>query len=521
MYRQLKLVLQAALLLLIFCGNAFGATYDSTGTWKVHFLDDNEVITATLDQQGDSFKLSFQGTTFYGGTVSGATYSIYGSLYEEGDRTDIHLNFTLSSCAYGSGTNNWIWTNGYHTSRGIENITATRQGACVTPPEPEPQPEPQPQPEPVIPAVPDLKVTSSGMTFTMAWAPVAGANGYRLYYVPCEGSDAVESLDLGTQTRLSFDLWLGACYHTALNAYNAAGQSELSRGYRLSMRNSDTPPLDESQAPGRILFTSSRDGDYELYVVDEDGSNLVKLTENTVMDSMGRWSADGTKIAFIRKSSEVWVMDSDGSNPYRVGSGNTVDFSPDDARLVFSSNTGASYGEYHLFSHDLSSGITTRITNLTGASKSPDWSRGGGRIAFTNKYDRYGELYRNIYTLNAETSEMVRLTDYDDSDAAYPTSPRWSPDGSEILYHMDYFGGGEYYVALMDKDGGNIRRIGDGLSACWSPDGGSIAYSKRDGRYFQIYVTTPSGESHRPLFPETPSAHEFPLDWRGGGGQEE
>ena len=68
----------------------------------------------------------------------------------------------------------------------------------------------------------------------------------------------------------------------------------------------------------KIVFSSDRDGNYEVYVMNADGSNPTNLTNNSADDEDPTWSPDGNKIAFITYrdgKGEVYVMNADGSNP--------------------------------------------------------------------------------------------------------------------------------------------------------------------------------------------------------------
>ena len=70
-------------------------------------------------------------------------------------------------------------------------------------------------------------------------------------------------------------------------------------------------------SPDRIVFISDRDGDFEVYAMDFDGSNQVQLTDNDSWDNRPSWSPDGKKIAFDSDrdgDSEIYIMDPNGSN---------------------------------------------------------------------------------------------------------------------------------------------------------------------------------------------------------------
>ena len=68
----------------------------------------------------------------------------------------------------------------------------------------------------------------------------------------------------------------------------------------------------------RILFTSVRDGNTEVYTMNPDGANPVNLSRHPGADSGPVWSLDGKRIAFTSNrdgNGEIFVMDADGGNP--------------------------------------------------------------------------------------------------------------------------------------------------------------------------------------------------------------
>jgi TolB protein len=66
----------------------------------------------------------------------------------------------------------------------------------------------------------------------------------------------------------------------------------------------------------QIAFASDRDGQVEVYVMDDDGTNLARLTNSTGSDEP-RWSADGLKIMFTTNrdgNQEIYSMNANGSS---------------------------------------------------------------------------------------------------------------------------------------------------------------------------------------------------------------
>jgi hypothetical protein len=68
---------------------------------------------------------------------------------------------------------------------------------------------------------------------------------------------------------------------------------------------------------GKLAYESGDDGDWDIYVVNQDGTGKEQLTHNTVLDREPAWSPDGSQLAFIccsAGSTEVWVMSATGTN---------------------------------------------------------------------------------------------------------------------------------------------------------------------------------------------------------------
>jgi LysM repeat protein len=100
---------------------------------------------------------------------------------------------------------------------------------------------------------------------------------------------------------------------------------------RLTTHDSDTAP---AAVGSRIAFMSARDGNWEVYSIQADGSGLTRLTNHSAQDGLPTWSPDGRSLAFVSNrggSWAIWAMDANGGNQ----------------RKLFDLNGGYGDGEYH------------------------------------------------------------------------------------------------------------------------------------------------------------------------------
>jgi hypothetical protein len=233
-----------------------------------------------------------------------------------------------------------------------------------------------------------------------------------------------------------------------------------------------TPPL--PIANGKIAFTSYRDGNGEIYVMNPDGSNQTNLTNNSAWDDVPSFSPDGTKIVFSSNRDgnfEIYVMNSDGSNQTRLTNNSAQDgnpfFSPDGTKIVFDSYRDGNF-EIYVMNSDGSN--QTRLTNNSAWDGNPSFSPDGTKIAFDSTRDGNWE----IYVMNSDGSNQTRLTNNTESDYA----PSFSPDGTKIVFSSTRDGNYEIYV--MNSDGSNQTRLTNNsawdYAPSYSPDGSKIAF---------------------------------------------
>jgi Tol biopolymer transport system component len=142
-------------------------------------------------------------------------------------------------------------------------------------------------------------------------------------------------------------------------------------------------------------------------------------------------------------------------------------WSPDGSRLVYSTdNPSTSGGDLHSVSAE---GTDPARLTFNGRNDHPAWSPTRGRIAFVHTGVDY--LHQEIWIVAPDGSNPRPLT----SDAGEKTAPRWSPDGSRVLYGRHETG--SYWIRVADGDSGQLIFQAPGFSGTWSPDGSRIAVS--------------------------------------------
>jgi Tol biopolymer transport system component len=213
----------------------------------------------------------------------------------------------------------------------------------------------------------------------------------------------------------------------------------------------------------RIAFTSRRAGDFDVYVMDADGTGTRRLTATKENDGHPTWSPDGDEIAFARDS-DIWVMNADGSNARRVSDPMAEEsqpsWAPDGSWLAYiRREPGTASREIWLMHPDGSQRHV--LLPQTGSSTGPTWSPDSARIAFSSN-EEGGRLFE-IYTVGVDGKGLRTVV---------PTSadnfePSWSPDGSTIAYQE---GGAIFTVELEDGDIDKLTdQANNDSSPAWNP----------------------------------------------------
>src|SRR2546421_9402476 len=252
------------------------------------------------------------------------------------------------------------------------------------------------------------------------------------------------------------------------------------------------PQLSQTAAnggAGKITFQSNRNGNFDIFVMNADGSGVTQLTshpfdeylplfspdgsrivfgrchgicdivvinadgsgERTILNDgfPGAWSPDGNRIV-VAWDDGLYVINADGSGLSRVVDPDFVtDWSPDGRQLMIVSNRD---GDYELYATPLDGSPVTKLTDNTADDNAgTGWSPDGSRIAFNSNRGGAGQ---DVYVMNADGSGVTQLTPNDGFD---DDGPVWSPDASQIAFESNRAGDEQIFV--MNVDGSDVRQL--------------------------------------------------------------
>jgi TolB protein len=282
-----------------------------------------------------------------------------------------------------------------------------------------------------------------------------------------------------------------------------------------------------SGADGRIAFSSNRTGNYEIYSMNPDGSDVRQLTNSPRDDAQAAWSPDGTKIAFASNrtgNDEVYVMNADGSGVVNItqNSGNCPpgaevpsacaadaqpSWSPDGSQIVFTSFRGGGLALW-IMNAD---GSSPRMVSKSGVN--PSWSPDGTRIAFTDGVSGGSLLDTDVFVIRPDGQGRANLTNDPKGKEQYPT---WSPDGSRIAYSTDVTGRDQIRIMNADGSGQSVvtALAGQNVEPAFSPDGTRISFRSTSGGRSDIWLVYPNGTGAANVTAGQPAGRSVLPNWQ-------
>jgi Tol biopolymer transport system component len=252
---------------------------------------------------------------------------------------------------------------------------------------------------------------------------------------------------------------------------------ELTAQYAAIFKGHNPPPESTMCARDRIAFMSERDGNAEIYTMNTDGTDLVRVTDNPSWDVPIKWSADGCRLFFGSDREgdfSLYVMNIDGSGEVKL----TDHFgmiSPDGSQVVSEVRDENGSGFEEIYVANVDGTKQTNVTNYPGTYYVGDWSPDGHQIVFAASRDET-DYDMEIYVMNADGSGLSRLTFNPGQD----DSPDWSPSSDQIVFLSVRQSGDttpRWTIQKMNSDGTGMVELTDyGRKPFWSPDGKRVAF---------------------------------------------
>ena len=225
-------------------------------------------------------------------------------------------------------------------------------------------------------------------------------------------------------------------------------------------------PLSQDQdnpggPPASIAFTSNRDFNNEIYVMNPDNSDQTRLTFDSRSDRRPDISPNGHQIVFSSNritpdnpegDFEIFVENSDGNDVRQLTFNKAVDptkaedswprWSPNGQWIAFYSNANDE-SDYEIYLIRPDGTDLTRVTYHAGLDQYPEWSPNGKQLAIRRDLD--------IYLIDVDGSNPIQLTSA--TAPAFNQMASWSPDGKQIAFLSTSAGYASVFV--MDTDGMN------------------------------------------------------------------
>ena len=274
-------------------------------------------------------------------------------------------------------------------------------------------------------------------------------------------------------------------------------------------------PLANADTTASIVFTSTRDGNKEIYVMNANGNKEINLTRNRADDLDPTWSPDGERILFVSNREgvrDLYLMDADGDNVQRVfqrsGHREQPAWSPDGKMIAY-----AAPEEDAIMIASITGRSEKRLAWIDWGNGYPAWSPDGSEIAYNWKGGggiRLINLHTDRITVFLEGRRFVRW------------QPAWSPTGDRLAFAAlkwpdNHVGplrvDDKLTLYVADREGARVKHLVKEPIVnhpTWSSDGSEILYEKMVDNRKQLFKV--DSERGRPQ-QLTRSGENYLADW--------
>ena len=259
----------------------------------------------------------------------------------------------------------------------------------------------------------------------------------------------------------------------------------------------------------KIAFTSTRDGNREIYVMNTDGSQLVNLTQNLAGDLYPTWSPTGEQILFVSDRTgerDLYLMDADGTNVKRVfrkaAHREHPTWAPGGKQIAYEQ---LELGEWFIYVATIDGGNEKQIAR----GRQPAWSPDGTEIAFVQgrpaeqQISRFN-LHKQHQTLILPLNEMMWMSGPAWSAAGDKLAFSWNKNplpippgavpGEVFLVPQQWINKETIYIMNLAGTGKPVRIVGEAggrsTAPAWSPRSDALVYQQEIDGYIQLFKIT-------------------------------
>jgi len=239
----------------------------------------------------------------------------------------------------------------------------------------------------------------------------------------------------------------------------------------------------------KIAFVANLKGNWDIFLVDEDGNNLVQLTDTSYDENEPRWSSDRKRIVYSGSDGRIYIIDV-GTKEFRElpaadggGKMTSPSFSPDGKKVVYVHFKPEQADDTELAIFDFEHNANTKFLDQFGPLSFPRWSPDDRYIVYATGHcsTDCGRIIQELWIASTKGRYARQLV----MTNSHCMQPVWSPEGTKIAFASDKSGNLDIWSLSLEN--WDLKQLTKDThldtSPAWSPDGRSIAFiSARTGK---------------------------------------